>query len=151
MFLQVSVCPHRGENVHGKIGFASYGGAYMTVGHAWHGRACMMGCMHDRCGGVYGRGHAWQGVCMPGDMHDRGMCAWQGHRLWGMAGGMHGVVGSGGGMCTGETATEAGGTQSTGMHSCLTCFFTMYRKYTKSNWKAHNHFSTENRSCALCK
>ena len=42
-----------------------------------------------------------------------------------------------GGVCmgghAGETATEAGGTQPTGMHSCLTCFFTMYRKYTKSN------------------
>ena len=39
----------------------------------------------------------------------------------------------GGSVWAGELTTEAGGTHPTGMHFCLTCFFTMYRKYTKSN------------------
>ena len=40
-------------------------------------------------GGVHVGGHAWQGVCVVGGVH------------------------------AGETATEAGGTHHTGMHSCL--------------------------------
>ena len=36
-----------------------------------------------------------------------------------VAGGMRGK--GGGGLHAGETATEAGGTYPTGMHSCLTC------------------------------
>ena len=52
------------------------------------------------------RGHGWQGACMAeGEMHGRGACVC--------------VCGGGGGvMRAGETATEAGGTHPTGMHSC---------------------------------
>ena len=59
--------------------------------------------------GMHGWGHAWWGACMAAV----GVCMAGGHVLWGWEG--------------------AGETQPTGMHSCLTCFFTMYRKYTKSN------------------
>ena len=70
------------------------------------------------------------GMCW-GGMHEACMAvSMQGGR-WGV----HGVEGVciGGGVCAGETATEERCKQPTGMHSCLTCFFTMYRKYTKSN------------------
>ena len=49
-------------------------------------------------GGMRGRVHAWQGTCMAGGMHDRGMC------------GMGAYV-------AGETATVVGDTHPTGMHS----------------------------------
>ena len=56
-------------------------------------------------GGMHGRGgHAWKGTYMAGGMHGRGTC---------MAGG-HAWQGD---MCAGQTATEAGGTHPTGMHS----------------------------------
>ena len=54
--------------------------------------------------GLCGRGHAWQGACIVGDMH---------------GGGKHGrgVHGGGGGTCeAGETAAD--GTHPTGMLSC---------------------------------
>ena len=34
----------------------------------------MAGGVHGRRG-VHDRGHAWQGVCVAGDMHGRGGCA----------------------------------------------------------------------------
>ena len=60
---------------------------------------------------MHGRGHAWQaGVCMTGGgMHGKR--------------GVHGRVAcaeEGGACMAGETATAAGGTHTTGMHSCLT-------------------------------
>ena len=54
-------------------------------------------------GHAWQRGRAWQGACVA-----RGC----------VAGGMRG---KGGGLHAGETATEAGSTHPTGMHSCLTC------------------------------
>ena len=89
---------------------------------------------------VCDRGHAWQGVCMAGGVHGRGMCgrgcawqrgmhdrvsAWQGVCMAGlcmegvymgeacMAGGVR-VRGS---CMAGKTAIAAGGTHPTGMHS----------------------------------
>ena len=48
-------------------------------------------------GGMCGEGgHVWQGACMAGG------------RVW-----------QGGDLCAEETATEAGGTHPTEMHSCL--------------------------------
>ena len=43
----------------------------MVVGHAWQTGRAWQGCVcgrRDMCG----RGHAWQGACMAGGMHDRG-------------------------------------------------------------------------------
>ena len=72
------------------------------------------------------------GMCSEGDMHDEGGCAWlrgacmvKGPCV--VKGGMHGEGGGGGGgghawqvgECAGQTATEAGGTHPTGMHSCF--------------------------------
>ena len=74
------------------------------------------------------------GVCMAGGegMHGGGSsmtggrCAWWGCAWWGqghkwlracMAGACGGVHGRG--MPAGETATEAGGTNPTGMHLCI--------------------------------
>ena len=88
-------------------------GACMLGGmHGWG--ACMMGAMHAR-------GHAWQGVCMPGARVAGvymlgGMCG-GGHAWWGacMVGGMHD---------TPPTRYYGYGIQShpTGMHSCLKCY-----------------------------
>ena len=56
-----------------------------------------------------------KGVCMAGGMHGRrGACVTEGGVC--VAGGMHGRVA----CVAGETATAAGGTHPTGMHSCLT-------------------------------
>ena len=90
-------------------------------------------------GGTCGKGHAWQGACMVGDMcggvggivegmHGRSMCGGVGVCV---AEGMHGrgACMAGGcawqegihcrGMCvTGETVTAADSTNPTGMHSC---------------------------------
>ena len=76
--------------------------------------------------GVYGRGgHAWQGACMAGGVHGRGH-AWQGGlEWWGtcMVGGAWIAGGVWWEACmAGETATAAGGTHHTGMHSCYKCF-----------------------------
>ena len=95
-----------------------------------------------------GRGCAWQGGMHGEDMHDGGACvaggecmAWgrgecmaRGHVWWGdmCGGGMHGR-----GACmareacmAGETATAAGGTHPTGMHSCLKIKIEKYKKYS---------------------
>ena len=64
----------------------------MTGGHVWQGG-------HAWQGGMHGRGHIWQGACMAGGHVWQGGHAWQGD------------------MCAGQTATEAGGTHPTGMHS----------------------------------
>ena len=56
------------------------------------------GVMHGQ-GGVHGRG-----ACVP-----RGVCVAGGHAWWGVC-------------VAGETASEAGGTHPTGMHSCLLQF-----------------------------
>ena len=58
-------------------------------------------------------GYAWQGVCMVGGMHGRGMhgkgaCMARGHAWWGSC-------------MAGETVTAAGSTHPTGMHSCPLC------------------------------
>ena len=50
-----------------------------------------------------------------GGMHGEGVCVWQ-REVCTAKGGMHGKRGN---MRAGETATEAGSTHSTGMHSCL--------------------------------
>ena len=77
-------------------------------GHAWRG-ACMAGgeCMVGVAlghawwgGGVHGGGACMVGVCIVGGMHGRGVC----------------MVGEP--CAAGETATAAGGTHPTGMHSC---------------------------------
>ena len=101
-------------------------------------RLCFHRCVSIHRGGVCGRGHAWQGVCMAGGVHGRGLHGgrhvWQGACV---AGGMHGrYVHSGGhawqGVCEGGVhggegayvadttryGQWAGGTHPTGMHSC---------------------------------
>ena len=100
--------------------------------------ACVVGGMHgmwDACqGACVAGGCAWQGVCMTGEGH-----AWQGEGAY-VAGGLHGrgtcmagacMVGRGrawlgacawwgeGRCVAGKTAIAAGGTHSTGMHSCI--------------------------------
>ena len=56
-----------------------------------------------------------KGVCMAGEGACLvGACMAGGHAWPG------GVCGRGGACVAGETATAAGGTHSTGMHSCLT-------------------------------
>ena len=83
-----------------------------------HGRGtCMAGGVHGG-GGVHGRGHVWQGVCMAGGMSDRG-CAWQGAYM-ARGGGMHGGGMHGrGGMHAIYTLQDMVGqcTHPTGMHS----------------------------------
>ena len=63
--------------------------------------------------------------------HSVHRCAWQ--RDMRSEGGMRGK----GGMHAGETATEAGGTHTTGMHSCLNllfqCLFVMSIFFSVSN------------------
>ena len=80
----------------------SEGHVWQEWGHEWQGwRACISGGMCGRRGmhggGVHGRGHAWQGVCMVG-----------GHVWWGHA-------------WQEKTAIAAGSMHPTGMHSCSTC------------------------------
>ena len=64
------------------------------------------------------------GVCGKGDVHGKGgmQCGGGGH-VWQrgacMAGGMHSRGSGRGDMCAGEMATEVGGMQPTGMHSCF--------------------------------
>ena len=89
------------------------GGGHVWKGDVWWGGVCMAGE-----GGLRGRGQAWQGTCMVGGMHGRGH-VWQGVC---MAEGMHGreaCMMEGGGYLAGETATAAGDTHLTGMHSCF--------------------------------
>ena len=50
--------------------------------------------------------HAWQGVCVAGDMHGR-VCKWQAICAWE------------GACMSGEKATAVDGTHPTGMHSCF--------------------------------
>ena len=65
-----------------------------SIGGACMAEVCMMGAVHDRgegCawqGGVHGRGHVWQGACMPGGLHGgghtcMGMCMGGGARMYG--------------------------------------------------------------------
>ena len=91
------------------------------VGHAWQrgwGGVCMVkGSMHGEEGGVHGndkrgacvaKGCAWWGgACMAGGMLGRGH-AWQRGAYMAKGACVH----------VGETATEAGSTHPTGMHSC---------------------------------
>ena len=53
MFLHVSVCPHGGARMCGR-------GAVHGRGHAWQG------------------GMQWQGVCVIGAMHGKGIHMWKG-------------------------------------------------------------------------
>ena len=71
------------------------------------------GVMHSKGRACVAKGkRAWQ---------RRGGCAWQE--------GMHGRrdLHGNGDVCAGETATEAGGTHPTGMHSCYFIIIIMYR------------------------
>ena len=80
--------------------------------------------MHGR-GGVYGRGHVWQVVCMAGGMHGSGGHVWQGGmhgRGACMAGGVHGRPGRAW-QEAGEMATAVDRTHPIGMHSCLNSLF----------------------------
>ena len=70
-------------------------------GHAWQGVSIAVILCFYRCLSVH------RGACMP-----RG-CAWCAWQEACMAGGMHGW----GMYMAGETATTAGGTHPTGMHS----------------------------------
>ena len=96
---QVSVCP--------------WGGVGAMCGR-WGRRACIVGAC------VVG-GHAWQGgvhgrACVAGGMHGKGVCMAGGNVWWGVCV-AEGVCMAG--QCVaGETATAAGGTHPTGMHSC---------------------------------
>ena len=116
-------------------------------GHVWQG-ACMArweACMERW--GMQGRGSmvagcAWQGACGRG-------YAWQGGRhVWKGGGCMHGKVGGmcGGGMhgrgacVAGETATAAGGTHPTRIHSCL------YNEFLSAMWWS---FTYVMRPCVL--
>ena len=69
-------------------------------------------------------GHAWWGVCMAGDRHDRSGLRDRGHSCWEGVCVMEGVCMEGcvcgRGVSAGEMATEAVGMHPTGMHSC--CF-----------------------------
>ena len=108
MFLHMSVILFTGGRGHvwrgGCVCVCGRWGHAWLGAHAWQGGGgmCCRGACMVRRWGVHGRGHVWQGrgVCMVG-----GMCG-------------RGVHGGGGGMRAGETATEAGGTHPTGMHSC---------------------------------
>ena len=74
--------------------------------------------MHGR--GVCCKGHALRGACMAGGMRGGGGLVWQ---LWGE--GACVAVGDGGTgvVRAGETATEAGGTHPTGMHTFNLMFY----------------------------
>ena len=85
-------------------------------------------------GGVHGRWHVWQGVCMVGGMHGEG-CVWHGacmvggvcmvgHAWWGVC-----LVGA---CMAGEMATAAGGMHPTGMHSCLHFFLNFWTNTVKN-------------------
>ena len=76
MFSMCNVSVHKGS-VHRKRGGMGRaggdmgdGGGMHVTGDVWQeGGAYMVGGMHVRgvCGGVDGRGHAWQGVCVAGE------------------------------------------------------------------------------------
>ena len=76
---------------------------------------CPQRGVHGTVGGMCGRGHAWQGVCMAGGMHGRGVCmaggmcggghawwgdAWQGGHVW-----QGGMCGRKNGNCRGRYAS----------------------------------------------
>ena len=61
-----------------------------------------------------GRACTVKGGCMVGGVHGKGVCLAKGGGMCG-EGGIHGERG---GMCAGETATEAGGMYPSGMHPC---------------------------------
>ena len=74
----------------------------------------MVGGAHGRCVHMAG------GMCMAGGVHGRGACVAGGHAWWGdsVVGGQDGGGHMWQGVCmAGETATAAGGTHPTGMHS----------------------------------
>ena len=104
LHLSVSHSVHRGD-MGGKGGMHGSGACMVWGmcgrGHAWRGGMHDWGCM---AGGMCGRGHAWQG-----GMHGRGH-VWQGACMAGHT-------------CPPADTTRysqwAGGTHSTGMHSCL--------------------------------
>ena len=78
-------------------------------------------------GGVHGRGHSWQDVCVAGE----GVCM-AGEHAW--QGGMHGrgayVAGEHtwwGACMVGDMTTASDGTHPTGTHSCIRSIFTKSR------------------------
>ena len=77
---------------------------HLYLSYSVHRGAYMAGGVH------FGEGHVWQG-----SMHAGGMC---------VAGGMRG---RGGACMAGETATAAGDTHPTGMHSCYIKIFVTIR------------------------
>ena len=94
--------------------------------------------MHGRKGGVHGRGHAWQGVCVAGGMHCRGGMHSRGH-VWQVGmhdkGGMH----HRGACMAGAMSARAGGTHPTGKHSCKIFFLLIVKEWTAfHNWPSRN-------------
>ena len=84
----------------------------------------------DTCitGGMCGSGHTWSGACVAGGVHGRGL-AWQ----WSYMVGRHAWQAE---ACVeGETATAAGGTHPTGMHSCLRNYFSLSKRVFKETYK----------------
>ena len=114
------------DEVLGKVIFSQASVILSTGRRAWQGGVrvggvCVVGGCDDghvRQRDMSGRGGpVWWGVCMVGGMHGRGH-AWQGRAWWwGGACVVRGCVWQG--VCmVGETATAAGCTHPTGMHSC---------------------------------
>ena len=135
MFLQVSVCPHRG-GMHGFIW-----GTYMVLfgGHAWFYSGGVRGFIRGGVCGFIPGGHVWFYLGGVRGFIRGGMCGF----IWGVCmvlfgeGGMHGFIQGGmrgcsrgacvvarGGACvvfSMRYGQWAGGTHPTGMHSCLKC------------------------------
>ena len=87
-------------------GYVFTGVCLSRGGRAWQGGM--------RGGGVHDGGHVWQGACMAGAVHGGGACVAGGH-VWQR--GVH----AGEGTCVADTMRYgqwAGGTHTTGMHSC---------------------------------
>ena len=89
--------------------------------------------VHGGGGHMHNRGHVWQwaymeGACVAGGVHGRGL-AWQ----WSYMVGRHAWQAE---ACVeGETATAAGGTHPTGMHSYLRNYFSLSKRVFKETYK----------------
>ena len=94
------------------------GACKVKVGMCGEGWVCMVKRGMHAKGAMRGGwgGHAWQGV------HCQGACMRRWEHAW-QCGGVNGK----GSMCAGETATEAGSTHPTGMHSCLEIFAAVFK------------------------
>ena len=101
---------HGGGGVHGRR--TCMAGDMYGSRHAWQeGHAQRRGC-------VWQGGHAWQGACMAGGhVWWVRRCPWQVVCMVGVCM-VEWCAWQGGACMEGETATTAGGTHPTGMHSC---------------------------------